>query len=108
MDPKPGNVDDALSGSSHTFTCNTGGSSSDLSFYHNGEKLEDGVNGVGVIDGTLTIASTTTDHTGMYQCIVENDSGSDGTSWYLIVRDPSEWRILYYTVSNFMCSHTLS
>ena len=69
----------------------TGGSSSDLSFYHNGEKLEDGVNGVQISGGTLTIASTTTDHTGMYQCIAENDSGSDGTSWFLIVRDLSEW-----------------
>ena len=83
---QPGNVDDALSGSSQTFMCVTGGSSSDLSFYHNGVKLEGGVN-----DGTLTIASTTTDHTGMYQCIAENESGSDGTSWYLIVCDPSEW-----------------
>ena len=91
MDPKPESVNDTFTRDPQTFTCVTGGSSSDLSFYHNGVKLEDGVNGVGISGGTLTISSTTTDHTGMYQCIAENDSGSDGTSWFLIVRDLSEW-----------------
>ena len=80
------NVDDGLSGEARTFTCLSGGSNREISFYFDGEKLEEGVSG-----DTLTIPSTTTADTGVYQCIVENDSGTDGTSWYLIVRDPSEW-----------------
>ena len=85
------NVDDGLSGETRTFTCLSGGSNREISFYFNGVKLEEGVSG-----DTLTIPSTTTANTGVYQCIVENDSGTDGTSWYLIVRDPSEW--------SFVCS----
>ena len=80
------NVDDGLNGETRTFTCLSGGSNREISFYFNGVKLEEGVSG-----DTLIIPSTTTANTGVYQCIVENDSGSDGTSWYLIVRDPSEW-----------------
>ena len=102
-------VANRLTGDPQTFTCVTGGSSSDLLFYHNGVKLENGVNGVQISGGSLTIASTTTDHTGMYQCIAENDSGSDGTSWFLIVRNPSEWsKVKYYLhYSSFLFSKQL-
>ena len=89
MDPKPENVDDHLSGNTIEFTCNTEGSTPDITFYHNGVKLEAG-DGVVIAGGTLTITSTATKNLGMYQCIAENDSGSDGTSWFLVVRDPGE------------------
>ena len=55
------------------------------------------MDGVEISDGTLTIESTNPGHSGMYQCIVENNSGSDGFSWYLIVRDASEWSTMYLT-----------
>ena len=90
VDPKPGNVYDRLSGDSQSFTCHTTGSHSALSFYHNGVKLKYGVNGIKIIGSTLTINHTSTEHTGMYQCITENERGSDGFSWFLLVRDPSE------------------
>ena len=76
---------DRLSGDSQSFTCLTEGSDPQISFYHNGVRLEEGVSG-----DTLTIPSTTPAKTGMYHCSVENESGSDSFSWYLIVRDPSE------------------
>ena len=91
MDPKPGNVYDSLSGDLQSFTCHTTGSHSDLSFYHNGVKVKNGVSGIKIIGNTLTINHTSTKHTGMYQCITESERSSDGFSWFLSVRDPSEW-----------------
>ena len=82
-------MDDHLSGNTIEFICNTEGSTPEITFYHNGVKLEDG-DGVVIAGGTLTITSTSTGNSGMYQCIAENDSGSDGISWFLVVRDPSE------------------
>lgn len=101
VDPKPVNVYDRLSGDSQSFTCHTRGSHSALSFYHNGVELKNGVSGIKIIGSTLTINHTSTKHTGMYQCITENERGSDGFSWFLSVRDPSEWS----TVLSFMNNH---
>ncbi|CAI8037885.1 Contactin-5 [Geodia barretti] len=87
LDPKPENEQDRLSGDPQSFTCNVGGSDPTIKFYHNGNELTSDMDGVEINDGTLTIESTNPGHSGMYQCIVENNSGSDGFSWYLIVRD---------------------
>ena len=97
MDPKPENEQDRLSGNPQSFTCNVGGSDPAIKFYHNGSELTSDMDGVEISDGTLTIESTNPGHSGMYQCIVENNSGSDGFSWYLIVRDASEWSTMYLT-----------
>ena len=91
-------MDDRLSGVEQTFTCSVMGSSAQITFFHNGNILENG-GGIAISGGTLTISPTTTDHSGMYQCLVENDSGSDKASWFLIVRDPSQFRticVLHY------------
>ena len=90
-------MQDRLSGDRQSFTCNVGGSAPTTKFYHNGNELTDDMDGVEISDSTLTIESTNPDHSGMYQCIVENNSGSDGFSWYLIVRDASEWSTMYLT-----------
>ena len=94
MEPKQESVPDKLSGEEQVFTCVAGGSDPTIIFYHNGAELPDDMDGIQINGGTLTIESTNTGYSGMYQCIVENDSGSDGTSWYLIVRDPSEWSLV--------------
>ena len=91
------NEQDRLSGDPQSFTCNVGGSDPTIKFYHNGNELTGDMDGVEINGGTLTIESTNPGHSGMYQCIVENNSGSDGFSWYLIVRDASEWSTLYLT-----------
>jgi hypothetical protein len=90
LDPPPGSVQDKLTGNSQTFTCEVGGTPAPtITFYHNGESLEDG-DGVEINGGTLTISPTAEAHSGVYQCLADNPSGSASASWYLIVRDPIE------------------
>ena len=72
-----------------------------VTFYHNGEPIEG--DEVTVIEGgTLSIASTAVEHSGMYQCLAENESGSAFATWFLFIRAPSN---IYF--HNSMCIYTI-
>ena len=85
----PASEDDLLAGDVWEGSCVVSGvPEPTVTFYHNGVLLEG--DGVRVITGgTLSISSTEVEHTGMYQCVAENESGSAVATWFLIIRPTS-------------------
>ena len=83
-------MNDILTGTSWSGSCVAEGvPEPTITFYHNGIPLV-GDDVVVIIEGgSLSITSTTVDHSGMYQCLAENESGSKVATWFLIFREAS-------------------
>ena len=84
----PEDVRDKLTGAEQVFTCIVEGNPPPtITWYFNGELLK-GDDQRMIDGGTLTIPSTAVEHSGMYQCVAENESGAAVASWTLQVREP--------------------
>ena len=66
----------------------------DVSFYFNGAPILLG-SGVTINDNTLTIPTPQVFHSGVYQCIINNEVGDDQLAWLLEIREPSKYQIMY-------------
>ena len=59
-----------------------------ITFYFNGVVISHG-HGVTIVGNTLSIPSPQVSHSGIYQCIVNNEFGDDQQAWLLEIRQPS-------------------
>ena len=74
-----------------------------ITFYFNGAGISSG-NDVIVIGNTLTIPSPQVNHSGIYQCIVNNDFGDSQIAWLVEIREPCECLLMYYIlITNNRC-----
>ena len=69
-----------------------------VSVYFNGQPIYTQA-GASIANGTLTILSPQVFHSGIYQCIVNNEFGDDQQAWLLEIRQPSEHIIVSVLVS---------
>ena len=84
----PEDVRDFLVENDKSFTCSVEGSPMPtVTFYHNGVLLQES-DQVVIDRGTLTISSAGVEHSGMYQCVVDNESGTAVATWLFLVRAP--------------------
>ena len=78
-----------VGGRNLTYTCQFEGfPQPNISFYHNGAAISLG-SGVTIIGNTLIILTPQVFHSGVYQCIINNEVGDDQLAWLLEIREPS-------------------
>ena len=66
-----------------------------VTWYYNGGRLPIGANVMGAYKNQqLTIFYPQISHSGIYQCFVSNNVGTDSRTWILEVRLPCEYSIL--------------
>ena len=85
----PEDETDVLTGVPMEFQCFVAGNPlPTVTWYFNGDLLEEDDERM-IAGDTLTIPSTAVDHSGMYQCVAENEFGVSAVeSWTLQVRAP--------------------
>ena len=92
-------MNDILTGTSWSGSCVAEGvPEPTITFYHNGIPLVGDDVLVIIEGGSLSITSTTVDHSGMYQCLAENESGSAVATWFLIFREASMYLYHIYKI----------
>ena len=107
----PDDERDVFTGVQRIFRCSvTGNPLPIVTWYFNGELLE-GDDQRMIAGDTLTIPSTAVEHSGMYQCVAENEFGVSAVeSWTLQVRAPGMY-LLYISTRDFtptLLCHSLS
>ena len=81
-------------GDNYTAQCGATGAPAPVIYYFfNAINITTGVPRVTVSNGVLTLASTTHDDTGPYQCFANNVRAISSALWIVTIRDPGECNV---------------